>query len=164
MAKRPSVPWSVSGDVTVSATKFLVSASPSTRWLVAIGVAIAIVALSVVPGKPEPGDNAFVWAVAKTPTLLQKSMHVVVYGAFTLVLAWALTASRRSLAVAGLIATALAVTFGAFLEAAQLYVPGRFGNLYDIGLNGAGALAGLLAVISLHKQHVQRHPRNHADR
>ncbi len=109
----------------------------------------AIVALSIVPGEPQPGDSAFAWAVARTPTLLQKLMHVVVYGLLTMLLVWALEAAGWSPLRAYACGVFVAVALGALLEWVQLSVPGRFGTLYDLALNVAGVICGLTLFIVL---------------
>lgn len=97
--------------------------------------------LSIVPGQPQPGDSAFVWFVAATPTVLQKSMHVVVYMALIPLLVWTLheveSASRRLT-----FAVAITICLGTLLEVSQVFIPGRYGSLGDIVLNGFGALLG----------------------
>jgi len=100
--------------------------------------------LSLIPGDHRPGDHAFFWLVANTPTLVQKVLHFCLYGVFALLMVWTLdgiqSRSRRFL-----IAFGIALAFGAVMEWCQTMVPGRFGTVYDIALNAAGAGLGLMA-------------------
>ena len=104
--------------------------------------------VSLVPGHPRPGDSAFIWLVANTPTLLQKTLHVCLYGVLALLLAWTLD-DIQSRTYRFLIALIIAVTFGAVMEWCQTRVPGRYGSVYDVALNAAGAILGLLVAMSL---------------
>jgi hypothetical protein len=104
--------------------------------------------LSLVPGLHKPGDSAFIWLVANTPTLIQKILHVCLYGVLTLLLAWTLD-GVGSKTYRFLIALIIAVSFGALMEWCQTKVPGRYATLYDVGLNAAGAVIGLLFAVFL---------------
>jgi hypothetical protein len=99
--------------------------------------------LSLIPGRPQPGDSAFVWLVASTPTLLQKLMHICLYGVLALLLVWTLE-SIQSKTYRFLICFLIAVAFGAVMEWCQTKVPGRFGSVVDLALNAIGAALGLL--------------------
>ena len=114
----------------------------AVRWGAAAGFATVIVFLSLTPDRYRPGDGVFHWLVAATKTPVQKALHVVAYAVLTLLLVWALE-TIRSTGKRLLLAVFIAVAFGASLEWMQLHVPGRFGTLYDVGLNGIGALLGL---------------------
>ena len=92
-------------------------------------------------------DGELVWA--RNGSLLQKLMHVVVYALLTLLLVWALNAAGWSPVRACACGVSMAIALGALLEWVQLSVPGRFGNLLDIGLNITGAVFGLLLFIAL---------------
>ena len=117
-----------------------------------VGLTLCFMALlmlvSLVPGHPRPGDSAFIWLVANTPTLLQKTLHVCLYGVLALLLAWTLD-DIQSRTYRFLIALIIAVTFGAVMEWCQTRVPGRYGTVYDVALNTAGAILGLLVAMSL---------------
>ena len=117
------------------------------RWLLTLGLIALIVVLSVTPGQAREGDSGFVWLVAVTPTLLQKSMHFVVYAVLAALWYWTLESlPSRGLRLA--IVLLLSICLGATLEWAQTHIPGRFGALTDILLNAAGTLVGLgLALI-----------------
>ena len=104
--------------------------------------------VSLIPGRPKPYDSAFIWLVAKTPTLIQKILHFSLYGVLVLLLVWSLE-SIESNTYRLLISFIIAVAFGAVMEWRQTKVPGRFGTVYDVVLNAAGAALGLLAAIVL---------------
>ena len=104
--------------------------------------------VSLIPGHPKAGDSAFIWLVANTPTLMQKVLHVCLYGVLALLLLWTFE-GIQSRAYRFLISFILAVTFGAVMERCQTKVPGRFGTVYDVALNAAGAALGLLAAAFL---------------
>lgn len=107
-----------------------------------------LAAASMVPGRAQPGDSAFVWAIAKTPTLLQKTLHVFVYALLVLLWVWTLEAiESKWLRI--VVAVGVAVSFGAALEWYQTRVPGRFGTLFDVALNASGALLGVVAALLL---------------
>ena len=117
-----------------------------------IGLTLCFLALltflSLIPGNPQPGDSAFMWLAAKTPTLVQKALHVCLYGVLALLLAWSLE-SIETRAYRFLSCLIIAVAFGAAMEWCQTKVPGRFGTAYDVALNAAGAFLGLLAAVIL---------------
>ena len=103
----------------------------------------AILGLSVVPSEPQPGDSVFIFLVAATPTLLQKTMHVCFYGTLTALWVWTLRGLPEP--TARLTAAFLiAASYGALMEGLQLFIPGRFATLYDVMLNSLGAASGLL--------------------
>lgn len=100
--------------------------------------------LSLVPGHHKPGDSAFIWLVAHTPTLAQKLMHVFLYGMLTLMLVWTF-AGIESRTWRLLVSMVIATAFGAAMEWCQTMVPGRYASAYDIALNAAGSALGLVA-------------------
>lgn len=118
------------------------------RVVLTLSLMALLAAVSMVPGQARPGDSAFVWMVAKTPTLLQKTMHVFAYAALALLWIWTLDAiqSRTQRVI---VAILIAVSFGAALEWYQTRVPGRFGTLYDVALNASGVLLGVVAALLL---------------
>lgn len=108
----------------------------------AVGLTLLLAGLSTIPGGVESDDSRFVWTVAVTPKLLQKSMHVVLYGMLAAAWIWVLegiTSTRRAIAAAALIA----IVFGAAMEVWQTSVPGRYGTLLDVLLNTLGVVAGV---------------------
>ena len=122
------------------------NASPTIRVIITLCFMALLTVASIIPGSAEPGDSVFVWLVAKTPTLLQKSLHVCLYATLAVLWTWTLDAiqykSRRLV-----IAVTIAVCFGAAMEWFQTKVPGRYGTVVDVILNAAGALLGLVAAI-----------------
>jgi len=116
--------------------------------LITAGFMALLLAASIVPGRAQPGDSVFVWIVAKTPTLIQKALHLCLYCMLTLLWAWTLEAIQSKLHRL-VIAVCIAVCFGAAMEWFQTRIPGRFGTIYDIGLNAVGALLGLVAAFLL---------------
>ena len=101
-----------------------------------------LTAVSVIPGRAQPGDSAFIWLVVKTPPLLQKVLHVCLYCVLTMLWIWTLDfIQSRPYRLA--VAVIVAVSFGAVLEWYQTTVPGRFGTFYDAALNAGGAVLGL---------------------
>ena len=99
---------------------------------------------SLIPGDHKPGDSVFIWLVVSTPTLIQKMLHLFLYGVLALMLVWTLD-GIQSRVYRFLMALIIAVAFGAVMEWCQTKVPGRFGTVYDVVLNAAGAALGLLA-------------------
>lgn len=122
-----------------------------TTIVLAIGITVLIAFLSLLPGEPLPGDRDFSWLIALTPALVQKPMHIVFYA--SLVVLWARVRSGMPLSlVAG-----LAIAYGALLEAAQTYVPGRYGSLIDVLLNSAGVWVGVVLTRQLLRAGLKRH-------
>lgn len=107
-----------------------------------------IVALSIAPGRAEPGDTLFSWLVVNTAKPLQKSFHIAIYAALVVLCMWTLE-SVGSRSLRALLSVLFAISLGALLEWHQLSVPGRFGTLTDVLLNCVGAVAGLLLVLIL---------------
>jgi len=126
----------------------MITTSLTTRMLVTACFMALLLAASIIPGRAQPGDSMFVWLVAKTPTLVQKVLHLCLYCVLTLLWAWTLdTIQSRPRRL--VIALCIAVCFGAAMEWFQTRVPGRFGTLYDVGLNAVGALLGLCVAFFL---------------
>jgi len=119
------------------------SFSSTNRIVLTLCFMAMLMLVSLIPGQPKPGNSAFIGLFASTPTLVQKALHVFLYGVFTLLLVWTLD-GIQSKPYRFLIASVIAVSFGAALEWFQTKVPGRFGTLYDVALNTAGAALGLL--------------------
>lgn len=120
-------------------------ATTLARALATGGFMALIAVLSLTPDGTQLGDSGFVWLVHTTPTLLQKTLHVGIYGALAVV--WSSTL-RDAVPGQGQLAAAVAITvvYGALLEWLQVYVPGRFGSAYDVGLNAMGAVAAIVCV------------------
>jgi VanZ family protein len=115
---------------------------PLPAAVLTLALMAVISTLSLTPDTPQPGDDAFAWLVHVTPKPLQKLMHIASYGVLAVSLAWALARVGHA-AVRGAAVFVIASGFGALMEWLQLFVPGRFASLYDIGLDAVGALIGL---------------------
>ena len=124
----------------------MTSFSLTTRIVLTLCFMALLMVVSLIPGHPKPGDSAFIWLVANTPTLMQKVLHVCFYGVLALLLAWTLEGIQPR-TYRFLIALIIAVAFGAVMEWCQTKVPGRFGTVYDVALNAVGAALGLLAAV-----------------
>jgi VanZ family protein len=120
----------------------------AVRLIITLLLLAAIVTISVVPGRPQPGDSVFVWLVSVTPTSLQKLMHFITYAVLAMLLMWSFerinSTSHRIV-----LALAVTVTLGSFLEWYQTSVPGRFGTLADAVLNAIGATVGVVVATLL---------------
>ena len=127
---------------------WLLSVPASTRWVITLIFAAIVVALSISPGVERPGDNIFVWVIVRTPTLIQKIMHVTTYAALAMSWMWTLDSieSRTVRIALTIIAT---IGLGAILEWHQTRVPGRFGTVFDVALNALGATIGLALALLL---------------
>jgi len=113
------------------------------RWALTLAMVLATTAMSVVPGHSGYGNSILGRLVEMTPTTMQKLMHFLVYAGLALLWVWALEGiSSRNLRMA--IALIVCVGLGAGLEWYQTRVPGRFGSVFDVFLNTAGVLAGLM--------------------
>ena len=118
------------------------------RLIVTLLLVAFIVAVSVVPGKAQPGDSAFVWLVSVTPAPLQKLLHVVAYAALAWLWMWTLD-SIHSIPLRAATVFAITVAMGTVLEWYQTSVPGRYGTLTDAILNVLGSVAGVIAAVFL---------------
>ena len=127
---------------------WLLSVPASARWVITLIFAAIVVALSISPGVEQPGDNLFVWVIVRTPTLIQKIMHVATYAALALSWMWTL-ASIESRLVRIALTIVATIGLGAILEWHQTRVPGRFGTVFDVALNTVGAVIGLALALLL---------------
>jgi len=120
----------------------------AVRVVVTLLLLAAIVTISVVPGRPQPGDSVFIWLASVTPTPLQKLMHFVTYAMLAMLLMWTFE-GINSMPLRIVLAMAIAVTVGSFLEWYQTSVPGRYGTLADAILNALGAVVGVFVATLL---------------
>ena len=124
------------------------SLSLTVRIIFTLCFAALLAVASLTPPSPRLGDTAFVRLITRMPTLVQKALHVCLYGVLALLLAWTLE-GIPSETFRLLISFTVAVGFGAVMEWCQTKVPGRFGASFDVALNAAGAGFGLLAAVYL---------------
>ena len=116
----------------------------AVRLIATLMLIAFIVALSVIPGRAQSGDSAFVWLVSMTPAPLQKLMHGVAYATLTFLWMWTLEKIYPA-PLRIVLAFTVSVGIGAVLEWYQTSVPGRFGTLTDAILNTVGSIVGLIA-------------------
>jgi VanZ family protein len=107
-----------------------------TRWLAVGLLALSILVVSVTP---IPG------AIPEESAGLSTSLlfHLVGYAVLSVSLSAAL-ASQRSLRRSVALAVLFATGYGAAIEALQLAIPYRTGDLLDVAVNALGALVGSL--------------------
>ena len=111
--------------------------------VVTVMLMAAIGVLSLTPDREDPGTSAFVWVVHLTPSIVQKTLHVLLYA--VLCAAWFASLNTiESERARGMVAVVVTVGYGALLEWLQTFVPGRFGSLTDVILNTIGAVVGLV--------------------
>ena len=127
---------------------WLLSVSASWRWIITLILAAIVVTLSISPGVARSGDNIFVWIIVRTPTLIQKIMHVATYATLAMSWMWALE-SIESRTVRISLTIIVTVGLGTVLEWYQTRVPGRFGTVFDVALNAIGATIGLALALFL---------------
>ncbi len=127
---------------------WILSIAPVYRWATTLIFAGIIVVLSVTPGIEKPGDSLFEWLVVNTTTPVQKAMHFGVYAILAILWMWTLdSVESRIIRIA--LACVATVGLGALLEWYQTRVPGRFGTVFDVLLNAAGAIVGLFVALFL---------------
>ena len=121
----------------------LAAVPSSVRLIFTVMLMTVIVVLSLTPGESDAAASGFVWLVQTTPSLLQKFLHVGLYASLAASWLWALgplTSARARL----ISAFGVAFVLGAVMEWLQVSIPGRFGTLYDVMLNGIGAILGVV--------------------
>ncbi|MBW3620828.1 MAG: VanZ family protein [Actinobacteria bacterium] len=102
---------------------------PLRRWSLPVAVYVVILTLSSIPGD----------ALAGTPGWTAVAGHAAGYG----LLAWAIHRAWDGKA-AGLVAITAALVLGLVNELQQGLVAGRSPDVADLGVDGLGALAGVL--------------------
>lgn len=112
------------------------------RWLLPVGWAALIFALTSVPGSavPDVGGES-----------TDKLIHIILYcvlGAFILRAVWDPLRPMRSLVIAALAASA----FGAIDEMHQNLVPGRSADLMDWVADTIGGVTGALAATAMRRR------------
>lgn len=108
-------------------------------WVVVLGAFIAIVALTLVPGRgPQPATRAFLLGPPGATDIIYNVVLFVPLGVGLRLAGW--KASRVALAAAA---------FSGAIEFYQwLWIPSRFSSLADIIANTAGAVTGALLVVA----------------
>ncbi len=107
----------------------------------------ALYILSAMPGPTRPDDWVIVQLLAQTPPMVQKILHVVLYGGLSWLWFWVLEPLPVRLHFHLLAAFLIAAGFGALNEWNQLHVLDRYGSLTDVLLNSMGAGLGLLVAV-----------------
>jgi len=78
---------------------------------------------------------------SSAPTISDKLVHVGMFGGLAILLYWNLAVTRVPHALAVVAST---VAFAAAIELAQLGIPYRSGDLWDLAAGALGAVAGAL--------------------
>ena len=126
----------------------LLSVPVGYRWALTLAFIAFVVGLSITPGVERPDDNLFSWLFANTAPFTQKVLHVVTYAVLGALWMWTLAgiASRPARIAVSL---SLALVLGIVLEWYQTTVPGRYGSMTDILLNGLGVALGIVIALFL---------------
>jgi VanZ family protein len=110
---------------------------PPVLWMGAIFI------LSAQPSLPYHPDTLF-------DLILKKAAHMIEYGILAFLLWRALSRGQGTLSRSALVtAFVVSVLYAASDEYHQTFVPGRDGNLMDVGFDTMGSLVALLVVGSL---------------
>ena len=120
------------------------------RLFLPVAYMLMIYGLSSVPdtGAPETAlQRVLQWVSPSWQNLL----HIPLYAGLCFAWFWALAGAPLSFKQRSCIAATIAVAFGGFDEWHQLAVPGRFGSLTDLLLNGAGVLLCVVGVALFHR-------------
>lgn len=119
------------------------------RMSLTLALMVGMLVLSVMPARTTRGDPALVSLIAAVPSLIQKLLHLVLYGVLAGLWTWTLHPLDMTPRLAGTCVLALTIGFGATMEWFQSRIPGRFGTWTDVGLNAIGAIMGLALAASL---------------
>ena len=105
---------------------------------------MALITLSSsIPGQSSPDEDSLARLLEWLPANVQNAIHVPAFAILAMLVARALVPTRLGTsAVAGALAIALTVAFGALDEWHQFYVPGRYSTATDLALDTVGALLG----------------------
>jgi VanZ family protein len=113
------------------------------KWLALLFAAVVIVILagSLMPMAQIPEQEKTLWE--KVMSVIWNLMHVPMYGVLTLVSLYYFECIRFSRWAGAAVSVVMAMSVGVLIEVLQMYVPGRYGSLSDIGLNAAGVAGGM---------------------
>jgi len=70
----------------------MTSVSLTTRLTITLCFMALLMAVSIIPGHTQSDDSVLIRLVAKTPKLLQKVLHFLLYGVLTMLWVWTLDA------------------------------------------------------------------------
>ena len=97
---------------------------------------------------PEQGKT--VWE--KIRSVITNLMHVPMYGALTLVSLHYFECIRFSRPLNAVVTALVVMSLGILIEVLQVYVPGRYGGFFDIGLNAVGMVGGMVLFFNLFRK------------
>ncbi len=103
---------------------------------------ILILVGSLMPMVDIPEQEKTVWEQIRS--VITNLMHVPMYGVLTLVSLHFFECIRFSRPANAVVSALIAMSVGVLVEMLQMYVPGRYGSLSDIGLNAAGMVGGMV--------------------
>lgn len=114
------------------------------QWLALLFTAVMILILvgSLMPMADIPEQEKTVWEQIRS--VITNLMHVPMYGVLTLVSLHFFECIRFSRPANAVVSALIAMSVGVLVEMLQMYVPGRYGSLSDIGLNAAGMVGGMV--------------------
>jgi VanZ family protein len=118
------------GQVTVF-RRFLWHWLPPLVWM---GAIFFLSSQSDLPRAPEPWFDV----------LLKKTAHAVAFGLLAWLYRRALSGHASATAAVRLASAGLAILYGASDEFHQTFVPGRNGQLFDVGVDAAGVCGAML--------------------
>jgi VanZ family protein len=124
-------------DARFERRPFVAYVLPLLVWMGAIYI------LSAQPSLPQAPDPW--WDL-----LLKKGAHMAAY-AVLMVLWWRALALRCSLRLALGLAALLSVSYAVSDEVHQLYVPGRNGSAWDVGIDACGVLVAAGVLWAVHR-------------
>lgn len=106
-----------------------------------MGYAALLLGASIVPSTQQPTDPLQHFFILISPTL-QNILHIPAYALLAWLTCDALSKCRPSRKTSLFIGMATAMSYGMIMEAAQMWVPGRYPSIMDIGFNALGAGIG----------------------
>ena len=112
-----------------------------------IGYMSLILATSLVPGF-EISDSE---SISIARQVIQNLLHIPIFAILSILFLQIARNYDIGRWKAGSLAFVFCGIFGLLNEIIQIFIPGRFGGLMDIGLNSIGALIGILIYFSVEK-------------